>query len=79
MLMPGVRIDAAAGLILDGQVDLVRALQRHLVPGRQCSVVLDHHPLLVPMLDVDLAPIEVVSMFLKDEPLRSLLDDCLDG
>jgi hypothetical protein len=79
MVMPGVRVNTAAGFVLQGHLHLVSASHGNHVTGKQLSIICDDDRKLVAIFHVHRKPIEVIAILLKDEVFRSFPSNRVDG
>jgi outer membrane protein, heavy metal efflux system len=72
-----VRIDSAAGFVLEGDEQLLRSVDRHDIAGEQRTILGDHDRLSVAVFDLHGSAIEVVAVLLKDVGLHAVLHHCV--
>ncbi len=77
MLMPRVRINAAAGFVFDREVQLERACDDDRFSGKDAAVVGKHCRPLILIFDVYRAALKQVAIALKDEGLSAFLHNGL--
>ena len=75
MTVSGVGIGGASGLVLHCQVDLIHSRDDDFCTWPKCSIVGNHGPELVAILEANRAASEAVLRFLEDVGFRAFTDD----
>ena len=78
-MMPRVGIGAAAGLVLQCQVNLISATGGHFVAWKEGSVAFDHRESLVSIFDVDGPAFKSPLHFPKDVALGPFFNNRFKG